>query len=101
MLAYNGGGASRSCIPRQSLGTRSVARFFLDSEFSDNLSVQVVMERRNINASMRATDGNDLNVQLHPDGIVALAKLHPDVAEPPAFSKSIFQVKANALLISR
>jgi hypothetical protein len=33
ILAYNGGGTSRSCIPRGSLATRSVARCFLDPEF--------------------------------------------------------------------
>ena len=60
-----------------------MARFFLDSEFSDNLSVQVVMERRNINSSMRVAEPNGLNVQLHPDGIVALAEFHPDVPNRP------------------
>ncbi len=38
-LTYNGGGASRSCIPRRSLGTRSVARFLLDPEFWTDSSV--------------------------------------------------------------
>jgi hypothetical protein len=33
IMAYNGGGASRSFVPRRGPGTRSVARFFLNSEF--------------------------------------------------------------------